>query len=246
MCFSPQASFTAGAALLPAGIYCMQAAVRKDPRFVPLALVPMAFGIQQISEGFVWLGLNEDNAVLVRQASSIFLFFAIAFWPCWIPLSLALAESRHPQQIALALIAIVGLAWFWLYFPVAIDPQRWLTTEIVQHSIRYNLGELPGFALAPRIVWRFGYLLMISVPLAIGRFDPGGSRWASASGGVLVAVLFAVSYGLYWHAFLSVWCFFAAFLSLLLCAAFHRLPVRARTHLKSTLSNARSDLPHST
>jgi hypothetical protein len=238
MCFSPEASFTAGAALLPAGIYCTQAAVRKDARFVPLALVPFAFGIQQISEGFVWLGLNEDNAALVQQSSTIFLFFAIAFWPCWIPLSLAMAESRHRQQIALALFAIVGLAWLWLYFPLAVDPSKWLAVEVVQHSIRYNVGELPGFALAPRFVWRLGYLLIISVPLAIGRFDPGGNRWANLTGGVLVALLFGVSYGLYWHAFLSVWCFFAAFLSLLLCGAFYRLPVRVRPSSELLISDS--------
>jgi hypothetical protein len=226
MCFSPQASFIAGTALLPAGIYCAQAAVRKDPRFVPLALVPFAFGVQQISEGFVWLGLREENGPLVEQASVIFLFFAVAFWPCWIPLSMAIAESRRPQQIALTLITVVGLAWLWLYFPLAVDPAKFLTTEIAQHSIRYDVGELPGFALAPRIVWRLAYLLVICVPLGVGRLDPGGNRSASLIGGLLVAGLFGVTYFLYWHAFLSVWCFFAAVVSLLLCGVFHRLPVR--------------------
>jgi len=189
-------------------------------------MVPIAFGIQQICEGFVWLGLNGDNAALVQQASVIFLFFAIAFWPCWIPLSLAIAESRRRQQLALTLLAIVGLAWLWLYFPLAVDPARWLTTEVAQHSIRYNVGELPAFTLAPRSVWRFAYLLIIAVPLAVGRLDPGGNRRANLTGGLLVVGLFAVSYVLYWHAFLSVWCFFAALVSLLLCGAFYRLPVR--------------------
>ncbi len=227
MCFSPEASFAAGTALLPAGIYCTQAAARKDSRFVLLGLVPIAFGIQQISEGFVWLGLNEDNAELVQRSSVIFLFFAIAFWPCWIPLSLAVAESRRRQRMVLAVLAVVGLAWLWLYLPVAADPPRWLTTEVVRHSIRYNVGEVPALALAPRAIWRLGYVLIISVPLAMGRFDPGGNRWANLSGGVLVAVLFLISFGLYWHTFLSVWCFFASVLSLLLCGAFYRLPVRA-------------------
>jgi hypothetical protein len=226
MCFSPEASFAVGTALLPAGIYCTQAAVRRDPRFVPLALVPIAFGLQQISEGFVWLGLNEDNAAQVQQASVVFLFFAFAFWPCWIPLSLAVTESRRRERLILSALATVGLAWFWLYLPVAVDPQKWLTTVVTQHSIRYNVADLPGFALLPRFVWRSGYLSIICVSLAMGRFDPGGNRWANLSGGVLVALLFAISYGLYWHAFLSVWCFFAAILSLLLCAAFRRLPVR--------------------
>ncbi len=160
------------------------------------------------------------------SASVVFLFFAIAFWPCWIPLSLAVAESRRPQRMVLALLAIVGLAWLWLYVPVALDPSKWLTTEVVGHSIRYNVGEIPAFVMAPRAFWRVGYLLIIVVPLSMGRFDPGGNRWANLSGGLLIGALFAVAYGLYWQAFLSVWCFFAAVLSLLLCGAFHRLPVR--------------------
>jgi hypothetical protein len=228
MCFSPEASFAVGGALLPAGIYCTQAAIRKDVRFVPLALVPIAFGLQQISEGFVWLGLHDDNSSLVQQASVVFLFFGIAFWPCWIPLSLAIAESRRPQRMVLALMSVVGLAWLWFYSPIATDPSRWLTTEVVKHSVRYSMDELPGLQVLPRAVWRTGYLLIIGASLAIGRFDPGGNRFANISGGVIISALFAVSYGLYWHAFLSVWCFFAAVLSVFLCGAFYRLPVRAR------------------
>ncbi|HTU25147.1 MAG TPA: hypothetical protein VMF30_07105, partial [Pirellulales bacterium] len=192
MCFSPQASFTVGAALLPAGIYCTQSAVRKNIGFVPLALVPIAFGVQQITEGFVWRGLNAADAALVERSSVVFLFFAIAFWPCWIPLSLAIAESRRPQKIALGFLAMVGLAWFGLYLPLAVDPSKWLTTEVVRHSIRYEVGELPGFAVAPRAVWRLAYLAIICGPLAMARFDPGGSRWASATGGLIIAGLFAV------------------------------------------------------
>ncbi len=232
MCFSPQASFAAGAALLPAGIYCTQAAIRKDPRSIPLALVPIAFGVQQISEGFVWLGLNQDDPLLLQQSSVIFLFFAIAFWPCWIPLSLMIPETRRRQKSILALLAAVGLAWLWLYLPVAANPEKWLSTEVMHHSIRYTVGDVPGFAWAPRTVWRIGYLLIISGSLALGRFSSGDSRWANISGGLLVAGLFAISYGLYWYAFLSVWCFFAAILSLLLCGSFYRMPVRAgRTEL---------------
>lgn len=226
MCFSPEASFAAGAALLPAGIFCLQAAVRKDVRFLPLAAVPIAFGVQQLTEGFVWLGLRNDNAALVERASVVYLFFAIAFWPCWIPLSLAACESRRRQQLALAGLTIAGLAWLWLYFPMAIEPSKWFATRVVKHSIFYDVGDLPGFAVAPRIVWRAGYLLIICASLAMGRFAPNASPWANAAGGGLVAVLFGVSYGLYWYAFLSVWCFFAAFLSLLLCTAFYRLPAR--------------------
>src|SRR5262249_39162470 len=94
MCFSPEASFLAGAALLPAGCYCVQSAFRKDLRYLPLAVVPVAFGVQQWSEGVVWLGLQGNDPTLITQASVFFLFFAVAFWPFWIPFSLLVPETR--------------------------------------------------------------------------------------------------------------------------------------------------------
>ncbi len=97
----------AGRGLLHAG-----RGVRKDARFVPLALVPITSGIQQISEGFVWLGLNRDDGALLQQSSVVFLFFAIAFWPFWIPMCLAIAEFvRRPQQIT------SGRCWRWSAWP---------------------------------------------------------------------------------------------------------------------------------
>lgn len=224
MCFSPEASFTAGALLLPAGIYCEQAALRKNPRFALLGLVPIAFGLQQITEGFVWLGLKNGDMELVQRWSVIYLLFAVAFWPIWIPLCLAIAERRPKHRWALGLLAVAGLGWLWLYSPLAIDPAKWLSTEVQHHSIHYEVGDLPGFMLAPRFLWRAGYLAIIVASLALGELDPGGNRWSSAITGIIVAVLFGISYGVYWYAFLSVWCFFAAFLSLLLCRAFWNLP----------------------
>jgi hypothetical protein len=41
MCFSAEASFAAGAALLPAGIYCTSVAARKRPAYLPLAVIPI-------------------------------------------------------------------------------------------------------------------------------------------------------------------------------------------------------------
>jgi hypothetical protein len=237
MCFSPEASFAAGAALLPAGVYCAQAAIRKNMRLIPLALVPVAFGVQQVSEGFVWRGLQEENVPLIQQASVVFLFFAIAFWPCWIPLSLAVAETRRPRQITLTLLTVLCLAWLGLYFPLAADPSKWFTTEVMHHSIRYEVGDLPGFALAPRLVWRLGYVAIICGALAIGRFHPKNNPWGNLGAGVLVAGLFAVSYGIYWYAFLSVWCFFAASVSLLLCTTFYQLPAATPTQPDSPLYN---------
>jgi uncharacterized protein DUF6629 len=224
MCFSAQASFAAGAVLLPAGAFCVRAAVRQNHRFLPLALVPLAFAAQQLDEGLVWLGLEQGNASLVQWGSAVFLFFALAFWPFWIPLSLWFPETRRAGKHLLAGLTVLSLVWAWLYFPMAAEPGRWLSTEIVAHSVRYQFGNLPGFQVVPRAVWRGAYLLAICVPLLACRPVPGAASLVGLAGGGLVAVLFAVSYFVFWYAFTSVWCFFAALLSLFLCLAFWRLP----------------------
>src|SRR5262245_37133689 len=130
MCFSAEASFTAGAVLLPAGAYCLRTALCKDARYVPMALIPVAFAIQQFTEGMVWSGLEHAASGFVERASSLYLFFAIPFWPFWIPLSLLFPETRHGTRTLFSLLVLLSAVWFWLYLPLAVDPSRWLRTEV--------------------------------------------------------------------------------------------------------------------
>jgi hypothetical protein len=222
MCFSAEASFAAGAALLPVGAFCVHRAIRRDYRFLPLALTPVAFAVQQAAEGTVWLGLHHGDAVLVERGAVVFLFFALAFWPFWIPFSLLFLESRGGGKKLLAAVSVLSLVWLWLYAPLAADPGRWLSTEVLHHSIAYDINELPAFHLAPRIAWRVAYLAFICGPLLAAR--PGGADRLRLLVGGLVAVLFAFCYLVYWYAFTSVWCFFAALLALLLAVVFAGLP----------------------
>jgi hypothetical protein len=227
MCFSAAASFAAGAALAPAGIYCLKTAVCKDRRFLPLACVPIVFAAQQCTEGLVWHGLTHDDASLVEGASVAYLFFAMAFWPFWIPLAVLCTEQRRGLIELLGLMTLMSLAWTWLYLPIFLDPAQLLTTEVFQHSIRYVPGHLPGYDAAPPWAWRLGYLLLTAAPLIIGctRAQPNGSTAVvNYVGAAAVLASFAACYYLYMEVFVSLWCFFAAVLSVLLCSIFYRLP----------------------
>jgi hypothetical protein len=224
MCFSAEASFASATALGAVGAYCVRNALRKDQRFLALALTPLAFGVQQAAEGCVWLGLHHDDTALIERGTVIFLFFALAFWPFWIPFSLLLPDPRRPAKIFLATTTILSAIWLVLYAPVALDPASW-HPQVLHHSIDYGTEHLPGFRVVPRIVWQVGYLAFIALPLAIAQ--TGGRNWLRLFGGGALVLLFAVSYFVYEYAFTSVWCFFAAILSLALAIVFNRLPYRA-------------------
>jgi hypothetical protein len=224
MCFSAPASFVASSALLPAGAYCVRKAYLISPRWLPLSLVPFAFGAQQFSEGLVWVGINDNNLALVKRASQIFLFFALVFWPFWIPICLTPLAVGRASRLTLLGLACLTLIWLWLYFPLAENPDRWLNTRVVHHSIEYDIDDLPGFGMVHRNIWRAGYLLAICVPFFVcqRRGESSGPKFAIL-GGLLVAVVFSVSALVFWYAFTSVWCFFAAILSLGLAAFYHHL-----------------------
>jgi hypothetical protein len=218
MCFSSEASFAVGAVLLPAGLYCVRSAVRKDRKFLAFSLLPVLFSIQQIAEGFVWIGLENDNLSLTQGAAQVFLYFALFFWPFWVPFSVSFFEPRTRTRQLLSAMALVALALGWaLYAPILLDTARWLNVRVVGHSIQYDFRVLPAFDVVAGQCWLLLYLASICGPLLIS-YDRRLRLFAMTLGASAV-----ISYVVFRYAFESVWCFFAAALSLQLCHVFHEL-----------------------
>ncbi|MCE9532522.1 MAG: hypothetical protein K8T89_15595 [Planctomycetes bacterium] len=218
MCFSAAASFTVGGALLPAGAYCIKQALRKNRSFLALAAIPIFFGVQQITEGFVWMGLNGGDKNFTTKASLFYLFFAIPFWPFWIPFSTMLAENERVRKRIMGLIVILSLVWgAVVYSPILLDPQRWLTVQIVHHSIQYVYNELPLFQYFSREWVQITYVMLVAAPLVIA------SGKKSVPFFVLMVTLAAISKLFFAYAFISVWCFFASFIAFFLCVMFYRM-----------------------
>ena len=121
MCFSADASFGAAACLLPMGLYSLRQAIRIRPAFVPFALTPIAFGIQQLAEAFVWRGLNASPPRSVDGPAAVFLFFAIAWWPFWFPFSAAFAAPTPQRRLPFVLFTILSTLWFILAVRILRD-----------------------------------------------------------------------------------------------------------------------------
>jgi hypothetical protein len=219
MCFSAEASFTVGAALLPVGVYCIREALRKQPYHIGLALIPVWFGLQQISEGLVWEGLEHGNTSLTRIASLVFLFFALALWPFWFSFLGAIGEPIPKRRRWFVVFSLVSTVWFWvLYFPLLTGPESLLETRIVHHSIQYYFPDIPIHHYLPKIVIRLLYLASVAVPMVAGTVD-----WGRLPG-IILGGLAIITFLVFDHAFVSVWCFFAAFLSAHVALLMYRVP----------------------
>jgi hypothetical protein len=220
MCFSAEASLSIGALLIPMGGYCIVQAIKRDPSYLPLSAMPLAFGIQQICEGIVWNGIEQGNTQLVARGSLGFLAFALTFWPFWVPFSMSVSENRITQKRILWLLAIFGASFgLYLYIPLLLNPD-WLTTKISGRSIQYDISILPTFKMIPSLVWHLAYIAGVTIPFALTL-----NRQLRIYG-TLIGISALISHILFWRAFFSVWCFFAAGISAYLIYVFHNLPPR--------------------
>lgn len=206
MCFSASASFVASAVLVPAGVYCVKKAV-STPSILPLALLPLVFGIQQMFEGILWLGINSDDLALTRPASLGFTFLSHFFWLFWIPFAVYFTEGQVVKKRVFLIFTLVGVVFgASMYIPMVFNAE-WLVIEVIKDSIVYKTTLIYD-TFVPRIVIRLLYAAIILVPLLFS------SKKEIRHFGWLIAVSVVLSTILFGYAFISVWCFFAAFLSL--------------------------------
>jgi hypothetical protein len=210
MCFSATASFTAGAALLAVGAYTMRQVSR--PAELPYASIPALFGIQQLVEGALWLTLPDGNAHFNDILTHIYALFSHILWPIFVPIAVLKMEPEARRRSLLWLFAIAGavagiyLAYFWL-----MDP----TTSLVagDHILYVSPHFFIGPILALYIVGTCGSPLVSSYMSV---------RWF----GLAVSASLAAAYIFYAYWFISVWCFFAAIISVTILLHFrHREPV---------------------
>ena len=217
MCFSAEASFASGAVLLATGGVATAYSIRRrDWRFVPFALMPVAFGLQQLTEGVVWRGLHRERADLIRPAALAFLFFALAWWPVWMPLAVSVSSAGWVRRTALAFLVVGVMLAGLLAGPVLADPDRYLVVRVIEHHIRYDIDAIPIFQALPKDPVKFVYLLAVGIPLFLYR-----DRRVKLFG-VLLAGAAVITKVLADYAFTSVWCFFAALLAIYLAWAARR------------------------
>ena len=206
MCFSAPASFVAGSALLAVGALTIKKAKRKEE--IPLALVPLLFGIQQLIEGLVWLSFGFDITWLNVSATLAYSLFAYIFWPVYIPFVVRSLETVRWRKKILSLFQFIGitLGVYLLYFHL----QEPVTSQVIHKSIVYSSSHFYPF-------WAIVFYVTVT---CISAFF--SSHKLINVLGVLGFILAIVSYQFYAVSFVSVWCFFAAVLSTLIYGYFKK------------------------
>ena len=198
MCFSAEASFGASAILAVAGVVSIKKVNYRSQ--IPFASIPLIFSIQQFCEGFVWIGLN-NNAAWQQIPILIFLIFAQIVWPFWVPFSIFLLETSKRRKMLLAGLLVMG-TMLSLYLIYCFSSYHF--SAHIQHThIRYDLS------------FPHEYIPFLSIfyflPTIVSPFVSGVKKMtylgAFILGSFLISKLYFDDY------VISVWCFFAALLS---------------------------------
>lgn len=201
MCFSAGASFGAGVVLTVIGVASIKKA--KSPAQIPFASIPLIFGVQQITEGFLWLALlNPEYSSIQQTAMYNFLFFAQVVWPVWVPFAILALEPKENRRLVSKVLVGIGaavsiyLGYCLINFPV--------DASIVGNHISYQ-QKFP-----PSLRFYVGALYAISTisPTFYSRIS---RMWLL---GITVIVSYIITAVFYTDYIISVWCFFASVISI--------------------------------
>ena len=207
MCFSATASFIVGGSLAVFGTVTLKLAsdANNNRNTLPFAAIPLLFGVQQLVEGGLWFSIEHDMEQLKTITTYLFTMFSHMVWPAFVPFAVAMLERR--QGLAawrwrlMWSLRIIGLAVaFLLIGLVAMQPLM----AVVDHHIIYVTPVFYDWPMMVFYVVATCFSCLLSTHRMVRLF------------GLLVLTFFFVSYWFYTAAFFSVWCFFAAILSMVI------------------------------
>lgn len=200
MCFSASASVIAGTSLSAVGVAALRNTEARSER--PFAMIPLLFGIQQLTEGVIWLTFSHDAPLLKQTMTYVYSGFSHVLWPMYVPFAMGVLEAVRWRKRAFGAFGAAGIAvGLYLLYSIVTRP---LVAEVVGNHIVYTS---PHFYLVPVMVL---YLAATCV-----------SCFLSSHGfvrlfGALSLTAFVAAYVVHIGALVSIWCFFAAILSLLI------------------------------
>lgn len=195
MCFSAPASFAASIGLISISGTELRIA-KKDNRI--LAAIPFLFGIQQFFEGIQWLSLESE--VLSNLASYGFLSFALLIWPVYIPFAVYTLDKERRSLMKIFTALGATLAAFFLFILLTQDISALLADKGIHYKIYIPFVE---------VITALYVFIVCGAPIFSSK---AAFRWF----GLIALIAGITSATFFYTAFVSVWCFLAAIISLLI------------------------------
>jgi len=213
MCISETVDFVASAGTLAVGIATLRHV--RQPRAVLFAAMPIFFALHQFTESFVWLGLDHRlRPEAEGHVVFLFIIYAQAILPLLMPLATLLIEPPGWRRKIIAGLTAIGAAEcaYIVYALMAFPP----SATILHHSIHYeNPRTATAWVAGIYVVVTCGSLL-VSTHKVVRWFG-----WLNVAG--VIATLAFASY-----AFTSIWCLYAAVLSVVLYWQFSNRKINLR------------------
>ena len=208
MCFSVEASFGAGIVLSVIGV----ASIKKvqSPSQIAFASIPLIFATQQITEGFLWLALSNPVYASLQQVTTYtFLFLAQIVWPVWVPLAILLVEKEDKRKTTQKLLVAIGvlLSFYLAYCLLSYNVQA----KIIGYHISYQQDYPVRLSLVVEVIY---FIATITPPF----FSTIKRMWLL---GVAILISYIITIEFYEDYFVSVWCFFASVISILVFVIMH-------------------------
>jgi len=204
VCFSAEADFVSGAVIGAIGIATLAKVDR--PRELPLASLPLAFALHQIAEGFVWRDLDSGAAHSTGVPVYLYVAFAWVVLPVLAPLSIMILEPRGRRRRAIGVLVVLGgIAGAYLAAAIVSGD---VSAHAVEHTLQYGgAGRFATVATGLYIVATCGAPLLSGFRAIV---------WFGVANVVAVAV-FAVIQA---EGLTSLWCTWAAVVSVLIYVQF--------------------------
>jgi hypothetical protein len=205
VCFSATANFVGSGVLAAAGVVTLTRV--KHRRELLFAALPTLFAIHQFIEGFVWLGLDGIlSPAVTHDMGAAFMLYAQGLLPLLLPLSVYQFEvDRKSRQRMLPFVVLGGATTLYILWALTAFPTE---VYVRGNSIVYINQATNNLAVAVfYVIATCGSLFFSKIRMMV--------VFGAANLVILLVVMEVRRY-----AFTSLWCAYAAVVSVIILAYF--------------------------
>jgi hypothetical protein len=213
------ANLTLAGVLLIIGILTLKMVSHANE--IVFASLPLLFGLHQLTQAFVWLGLYQlASPQTLDVAATIFVFYAQAALPLLVPLAIWLLEPAGVRKhLIAALLLVGGLLAGYVTWGLSVQPT---SVFIENDTLVYTNPTTSHWWIAFTYILTTCGSLILSRSVTIQIFG-----WMNLLG-LLVVYLIAQ------YSFTALWCLYAALVSCILYLHFIERRIAFLQTLKRT------------